>query len=74
MFNFAGSLVSKLWGREVSPEPETGMVRWMEQNEYESVSQLRGSMNAASVGDPEVFQRANYLKTLGSYVNRLQAR
>lgn len=55
-------------------ELETGMVRWMEQHEYESVSQMRGAMNAASVADPEVFQRANYLKTLGSYVNRLQAR
>ena len=55
-------------------ELETGMVRWMEEHEYESVSQMRGAMNAASVGDPEVFQRANYLKTLGSYVNRLQAR
>ena len=53
---------------------ETGIVRWMEQHEYESVSQMRGAMNAASVGDPEVFQRANYLKTLGSYANRLQAR
>jgi dihydroorotate dehydrogenase (fumarate) len=55
-------------------ELETGMIRWMEQHEYESVSQMRGAMNAGHVADPEVFQRANYLKTLGSYVSRLQAR
>jgi hypothetical protein len=27
----------------------------MEEHEYESVSQMREAMNAASVGDPEVF-------------------
>jgi dihydroorotate dehydrogenase (fumarate) len=51
-------------------ELETGMVGWMEQHEYDSVSQMRGAMNAASVSDPEVFHRANYLKVLGSYTLR----
>lgn len=53
---------------------EAGIVRWMQQHEYEAISQMRGAMNAAHVGDPEVYQRANYLKTLGSYESRLQAR
>ena len=49
---------------------EAGMVRWMEQHDYESVSQMRGAMNAASVANPEVYHRANYLKVLGSYIAR----
>jgi dihydroorotate dehydrogenase (fumarate) len=46
---------------------EAGIVQWMEQHDYDSVSQMRGAMNAAAVAEPEVFQRANYLKVLGSY-------
>lgn len=53
---------------------EGGITRWMEQHDYEAVSQMRGAMNAGHVGDPEVYQRANYLKTLGSYESRLQSR
>ena len=45
----------------------TGMTHWMEQHEYDSVSQMRGAMNIRGVAEPEVFQRANYLKVLGSY-------
>jgi len=44
-----------------------GITRWMEQHDYESVSQMRGAMNVAGVAEPEVFQRANYLKVLGSH-------
>ena len=39
----------------------------MEEREYESVSQLRGSASAATVADPTAFERANYLKTLHSW-------
>jgi dihydroorotate dehydrogenase (fumarate) len=48
-------------------ELQAGMVRWMHEHEYDSVTQMRGAMNASAVADPEVFQRANYLKVLGSY-------
>jgi dihydroorotate dehydrogenase (fumarate) len=49
--------------REVS----AGMTRWMDEQDYSSVSQMRGAMSASSVAQPEVYQRANYLKVLGSY-------
>jgi dihydroorotate dehydrogenase (fumarate) len=49
---------------------EAGMIQWMEVHEYSSVSQMRGAMNARAVAEPEVFQRANYLKVLGSYTLR----
>ncbi len=41
--------------------------RWLEEHEYESVGQLRGSMNLASCPDPSGFERANYLKILQTW-------
>jgi dihydroorotate dehydrogenase (fumarate) len=49
----------------------TGMTNWMEENEYESVNQMKGSMSQKSVGEPAAFERANYMKTLGSYKVRI---
>jgi len=44
-----------------------GMQEWMEEKEYESVAQMKGSMSQRSVADPAAFERANYLKTLHSW-------
>lgn len=44
-----------------------GMRTWMEENEYESVEQMKGSMSQAKSGNPGAFERANYVKTLISY-------
>jgi dihydroorotate dehydrogenase (fumarate) len=41
--------------------------QWMQEHEYESVSQMKGSMSQKSVADPEAFERANYMKALNSY-------
>ena len=43
------------------------MKTWMEQNGYESLETMRGSMSSASVAEPAAFERANYLKILQSY-------
>jgi dihydroorotate dehydrogenase (fumarate) len=40
---------------------------WMEEHEYESVKQMQGSMSQRNVAEPAAFERANYLKVLGSY-------
>ena len=40
---------------------------WMEENEYESIQQMRGSMSQKSCADPAAFERANYMKALSSY-------
>lgn len=40
---------------------------WMEVNEYESIEQMRGSMSYMNVPDPSAYERANYMKVLGSY-------
>ena len=43
------------------------MTCWMEEYEYASVSQMRGSMSQRHVAEPAAFERANYMKTLQSY-------
>ena len=40
---------------------------WMEQHEYVSIMQMRGSMSQQSVADPAAFERANYMKELNSF-------
>lgn len=44
-----------------------GVKHWMEENEYESISMMKGSMSQKSVQEPAAFERANYMKTLHSY-------
>jgi dihydroorotate dehydrogenase (fumarate) len=41
---------------------------WLTGHEYESVEQLRGSASQATAGNPAAFERANYLRTLRSWV------
>ncbi len=40
---------------------------WLEDNEYESLEQARGSMSLDKVAEPEAYERANYLKILQGY-------
>jgi len=46
---------------------EEEMRTWLEEREYESVSQLRGSASQANVADPSSFERAQYMRTLHSW-------
>jgi dihydroorotate dehydrogenase (fumarate) len=46
---------------------EAEMRVWLEQNEYTSVSQLRGSASQGKVDDPGAFERAQYIRTLHSW-------
>lgn len=47
-----------------------GMERWMEEYEYASIRQMRGSMSLVNTENPTAFLRGNYLKMLGSYTWR----
>ncbi len=40
---------------------------WMEEHQYESVEQMRGSMSQQHVTEPTAFERANYMKVLQSW-------
>ncbi len=46
---------------------EAELRAWMADHEYESVTELRGSVTTATSDDPAAFERANYLRTLHSW-------
>jgi len=48
-----------------------GVRHWMEDREYESVDQMRGSVGQHAVSDPAAYERGNYLRTLRSYASRI---
>jgi dihydroorotate dehydrogenase (fumarate) len=41
--------------------------KWMEEHEYESIQQMRGSMSQQKCADPSAFERAQYMRALKSY-------
>jgi len=43
------------------------LAEWMEEKEYDSVEQLKGSMSQQNCPDPEAFERGNYMKALTSF-------
>lgn len=44
-----------------------GMQAWLDEREYESVGQLKGSMSQHSIRDPSDYERINYLRALTRY-------
>ncbi len=48
-----------------------GMEEWMLEYEYKSITQMRGSMSHKSVAEPAAFERANYMKALQSYDDKV---
>jgi dihydroorotate dehydrogenase (fumarate) len=42
------------------------MGQWLDQHEYRSVAQLKGSLSQKNCAEPGVFERANYMKALAS--------
>jgi len=50
------------------------VLEWMETHEYESITQMQGSMSYRSVAEPAAFERANYMKVISSYALRSGAR
>jgi len=49
------------------PEILSVMEAWMQEREYASVKQMQGSMSQQAVREPAAFERANYMKVLGSW-------
>ena len=48
------------------------MSRWMEEKEYESVEQLKGSMSQEKCSNPAAFERGNYVKLLKSFSGQVK--
>ena len=55
-------------GPEYIATVESELRAWLTEREYDSVDQLRGSASAAKAANPAVFERANYMETLRSWV------
>lgn len=52
--------------------PQIGMIErdlidWLEEHEYESVAQLKGSLSQLNCPEPAAFERAQYMKALTSF-------
>jgi dihydroorotate dehydrogenase (fumarate) len=43
---------------------EQGVREWMEEHEYESVQQMKGSMSQIKCPDPGAFERAQYMRAV----------
>ncbi|GAB4459290.1 MAG: dihydroorotate dehydrogenase-like protein [Anaerolineales bacterium] len=56
-----------LHGVERATQIFSDLQAWMVEKEYESVTQMIGSMSQQAVADPAAFERANYMKVLSSY-------
>jgi dihydroorotate dehydrogenase (fumarate) len=44
--------------------------RWMEERDYESIAQMRGSMSLERCPDPQAFERGNYMRILQTWRRR----
>lgn len=49
------------------PDLLTGLEKWITSHEYESIEQMKGSLSQRSVKETAAFERANYMKVLGSF-------
>ena len=65
----AVQLVSALLrhGPKFLRQVHTELEKWMEDNEYSSLAQMRGSMNLARCPDPAAFERGNYVRMLQTW-------
>jgi dihydroorotate dehydrogenase (fumarate) len=47
------------------------LAQWMNDYEYKSVDQMRGTLSQKNVAEPAAFERANYMKALTLFDNRI---
>jgi dihydroorotate dehydrogenase (fumarate) len=40
---------------------------WMQEHEYVSIEQMKGSLSHRSIADPAAYERANYMKALNRF-------
>jgi dihydroorotate dehydrogenase (fumarate) len=46
---------------------EQELREWMQEHEYESVNQLKGSLSQKNCADPSAFERAQYMRAISTY-------
>ena len=47
----------------------SGVEKWMNEREYDSIEQMKGSLSQQACPDPAAFERSNYMKALTSYTS-----
>jgi len=52
---------------------EAELARWLEEREYDSVEQMKGSLSQDAVPNPDAFERTNYRRTLRSWSSAFRA-
>jgi dihydroorotate dehydrogenase (fumarate) len=56
-----------LHGPEYLAKVRRELEAWLEENEYDSLAQMQGSMGLDRCPDPRAFERGNYIRTLQSW-------
>jgi dihydroorotate dehydrogenase (fumarate) len=46
---------------------ESELTQWLEEHDYESVKQIKGSLSQKNCPEPAAFERAQYMKALCTY-------
>ena len=54
-------------GPGIAAEILRDMQAWMEAHEYQSITQMKGSLSQKNVPEPAAFERVNYIRTLNSF-------
>ena len=54
-------------GPERLAQARAGLAEWLEEHEYESLAQARGSMSLLKSPNPQAFTRANYMRILNGW-------
>lgn len=54
-------------GPDIIRRMREGLTQWLEEHEYDSLEQMRGSMNLLRCPDASMFERANYIRILQGY-------
>ena len=54
-------------GPDIIRRIREGLTQWLEEHEYDSLEQMRGSMNLLRCPDASMFERANYIRILQGY-------
>ncbi len=59
------------YGPEALSKLLNEITHWMESGGYQSVEQLKGSMSLRNCADSSALERANYMKALVSYTDKV---
>ena len=54
-------------GPERLAQTRAGLAEWLEEHEYESLAQAKGSMSLVKSSNPQAFTRANYMRILNGW-------